>query len=90
MDVLVSAEQMANLRLLLAIGFGIVFAVLLFELTAGLERRSRPGVAVKDVPPAYELCKLHQRPTDKCRDMHSPASDDQSPEGEETNDDSAG
>ena len=90
MDVLVPAEQMANLRMLLAIGFGICFAVLLFEVTAGLERRSRPALNLKDVPLPSEECKLHSRKLAECTrlGMHSPASDET--DTEEGTDDSAG
>ena len=88
--IVITPDEFNQLRLILALGFTGVGTLLLWELMSGLERRSRPGLSVKDLPKPGEECKLHSRKLTECtrQGMHSPASDET--DTEEGTDDSAG
>lgn len=73
-----SEQWLSEFQIIMLIGF--VAAVLLLisinwdwiEAGAPLRRR-KPAAAA---PPAHELCKLHQRTTDLCQDMHDGPADE--------------
>lgn len=64
-DVCVSADWLESLRTILLFGFLLTLGAVIWD--------NRKDIFVGPPPlkkSAYELCKLHQRPTNQCRDMH--------------------
>lgn len=64
-DVLVSSELLDGIKALLWAGFLLVLGLLLYEWTVFVT--SQPAPMTRP-----EMCKLHQRPIETCRDQHDP------------------
>ena len=74
-----SDQWLSEFQIIMLIGFAATIVLLVSInwdwISAGMPLRRRKSAVA--AAPAHELCKLHQRTTDLCQDMHdAPAADE--------------